>query len=158
MPRLGSGPMALGARSVRRVVRVVVVVALALLLAVGVMWVFQRRLIYLPSQIVPDVASVLPGAEEVTFSTEDGLTLAAWLVPAAGDASGGTVVVFNGNAGNRADRTHLLEWRTRIHADLRHRRDRVTRSVLPRRGVHCPNSGQQLENGFSQRSASVDSV
>ncbi len=104
---LGFGPMALGAKSVRRVARVVVIVAVVMLLAVGVMWIFQRQFIYLPSQIVPDVASVLPGAEEVTFSTEDGLTLAAWLVPAAGDANGRTVVVFNGNAGNRADRAPL---------------------------------------------------
>jgi fermentation-respiration switch protein FrsA (DUF1100 family) len=101
--------MALGARRVLRVVRVVVVVALAMLLAVGVMWVFQRRFIYFPSQLLPDVAAVLPGAEEVTFPTEDGLTLAAWLAPAAGDANGGTVVVFNGNAGNRGDRTPLAQ-------------------------------------------------
>ena len=83
--------------------------SLVMLVAVGVMWVLQRRLIYFPSQIVPDVASVLPGVEEVTFSTEDGLTLTAWWVPAAGEANGGTVVVFNGNAGNRADRTPLAQ-------------------------------------------------
>ena len=91
----------------RRVVRVVVIVALAVLLAIGVMWVFQRRFIYFPSQVLPDVAAVLPGAEEVVFPTDDGLTLAAWWVPAAGDANGGTVVVFNGNAGNRGDRIPL---------------------------------------------------
>lgn len=107
MPRLGFGPMARGARSVRRVMSVVVIMALALLLVVGVMWVLQRRFIYFPSQVLPDVAAVLPGAEEVTFPTEDGLMLGAWWVPAAGDANGGTVVVFNGNAGNRGDRTQL---------------------------------------------------
>ncbi|MEA2003119.1 MAG: alpha/beta hydrolase [Actinomycetota bacterium] len=93
----------------RRAVSVVVIVALALLSVVGVMWAFQRRFIYFPSQVLPDVAAVLPGAAEVTFPTEDGLTLAAWLVPAAGHANGGTVVVFNGNAGNRGDRTPLAQ-------------------------------------------------
>ncbi|HDH03189.1 MAG TPA: alpha/beta hydrolase [Actinobacteria bacterium] len=91
----------------RRVVRVVGIVALATLVPIGLMWVFQRRLIYLPSQALPDVAAVLPGAEEVTFLTEDGLRLAAWWMPAAGDANGGTVIVFNGNAGNRGDRVLL---------------------------------------------------
>lgn len=81
--------------------------ALALLVMVGAMWVFQRSLIYFPSQILPDVAAVLPGAEEVTFPTEDGLRLAAWFVPTTGDANGGTVVVLNGNAGNRSHRAPL---------------------------------------------------
>jgi len=99
--------MALGARSVRRAVSVVVIMALALLLVLGVVWVFQRRFIYFPSQVLPDVAAVLPGAEEVTFPTEDGLMLAAWWLPGSGDANGGTVVVFNGNAGNRGDRAPL---------------------------------------------------
>lgn len=101
--------MALGARNVRRAARVVVIVTLALLVAVGVMWVLQRRFIYFPSQVLPEMAVALPGAEEVRFPTEDGLTLAAWLVPVAGDANGGTVVVFNGNAGNRGDRTPLAQ-------------------------------------------------
>jgi fermentation-respiration switch protein FrsA (DUF1100 family) len=83
--------------------------ALAMLVAVGVIWVFQRRFIYFPSQVLPDLAAVLPGAEEVMFPTEDGLTLAAWLVPAARGANGGTVVLFNGNAGNRGDRTPLAQ-------------------------------------------------
>lgn len=88
----------------RRIVRVVVIVALVFLLLVAFMWVFQRRLIYLPTQALTDIAVVLPSAEEVTFPTEDGLTLAAWLLPAARDPNGATVIVFNGNAGNRSDR------------------------------------------------------
>ncbi len=83
--------------------------ALAVLAVVGLIWVSQRRLIYLPTQAVPDTAFVLAGIEEVTYPTEDGLTLTAWFVPAAGDESSGTVVVFNGNAGNRANRTPLAE-------------------------------------------------
>lgn len=83
------------------------ILVLATLAVVGLIWISQRRLIYLPTQAVPDVAVVLPGIEEVTYPTEDGLTLVAWYVPAAGEEPSGTVVVFNGNAGNRANRIPL---------------------------------------------------
>lgn len=91
----------------RSIVRFVVIVALVILLLVAFMWVFQRRLIYVPTRAIPDIASVLPDAVEVTFPTEDGLTLAAWLVPAPRGANGATVIVFNGNAGNRSHRVPL---------------------------------------------------
>ena len=83
--------------------------SLVALAALGLIWIMQRRLIYFPTQAVPDAASVLPRIEEATYPTEDGLSLAAWFVPAAGDEPSGTVVVFNGNAGNRADRAPLAE-------------------------------------------------
>ena len=82
---------------------------LAALAVLGLIWISQRRLIYFPTQATSDVAAVLPGIEEVEYPTEDGLSLAAWFVPAAREESSGTVVVFNGNAGNRADRTPLAE-------------------------------------------------
>jgi fermentation-respiration switch protein FrsA (DUF1100 family) len=85
------------------------IVALAVLAAVGLIWISQRRLIYLPTQNVPDIVVVLPGIEEVTYPTVDGLTLAAWFMPATGEVTSGTVVVFNGNAGNRANRLPLAE-------------------------------------------------
>ncbi len=69
-------------------------------------WAFQRRLIYYPVAGVPPVASVLPGADEVSLRTDDGLVLAGWFVPARG-AARGTVLVLNGNAGNRAHRAPL---------------------------------------------------
>ena len=93
----------------QRVVRGVVIASVVALLLVAFMWVFQRRLIYLPSQAVPDVATALPGAVEVTFPTEDGLTLAAWLLPARRDSNGATVILFIGNAGNRSDRAPLAQ-------------------------------------------------
>src|SRR4029453_1084256 len=50
--------------------------------AVGVMWPFHRPLIYPPSPgPVPPAASVLPGAEDVSFETADGLRLQGWFVP-----------------------------------------------------------------------------
>ncbi len=80
---------------------------LTVLAALGLIWISQRRLVYFPTQAIPDASAVLSGIEEVTYPTEDGLSLAAWFVPAAGEESRGTVVVFNGNAGNRADRIPL---------------------------------------------------
>lgn len=81
-------------------------VAIGLVLLLGLLWVFQRRLIYLPDQDVPDVETALTDAEPVDFSTEDGLTLSAWFLPSAGGDKA-TVIVFNGNAGNRTNRVSL---------------------------------------------------
>jgi fermentation-respiration switch protein FrsA (DUF1100 family) len=77
-------------------------------LAIGVLWLNQRRLIYFPMGSVPPVGALLPGAEEVAFVTEDGLTLVGWyLPPATGAARAPTVLVLNGNGGNRAHRAPL---------------------------------------------------
>jgi fermentation-respiration switch protein FrsA (DUF1100 family) len=94
-----------------RAVIVVVVVVAVLAALVGLLWVFQRRLIYLPSPgPVPPAATVLPGAEDVAFTTADGLRLRGWFVPAAGPGGGRpgpAVLVCNGNAGHRAMRAGL---------------------------------------------------
>jgi fermentation-respiration switch protein FrsA (DUF1100 family) len=72
-----------------RAVTIVLVVVAVLAASVGLLWVFQRHLIYLPSPgPVPPAASVLPGAEDVTFETTDGLRLHGWFVPAAGVEGG----------------------------------------------------------------------
>jgi uncharacterized protein len=86
------------------------------LLAIGVVligaillffWLTQRRMMYFPSGDVPGPAEVgLQRTEAVSFATEDGLMLGGWFVRAAG-AAVGTVIVFNGNAGNRAYRAEL---------------------------------------------------
>jgi uncharacterized protein len=90
----------------------ILVVVVALVAAtVGLLWAFQRRLIYLPSPgPVPPAATVLPGAEDVAFTTADGLRLRGWFVPAAGPGGarpGPAVLVCNGNAGHRAMRAEL---------------------------------------------------
>lgn len=87
--------------------------ALALILAAivvfaALIWLFQRSLIYFPTGGTPPLGALAPGAEEVTFPTDDGLTLAGWFLSAAG-GSRGTVIVFSGNAGNRAHRVPLAE-------------------------------------------------
>jgi len=84
-----------------------VLAALFVLLA-ALAWFFQRRMIYFPlGQSVPPASAVLGGASEVAFETEDGLLLHGWYVPAEGGTARATVLVFNGNAGNRSYRAPL---------------------------------------------------
>ncbi len=83
-----------------------VVVLVVVLLALA--YFFQRSLIYLPSKgPVPPAAQVLPGARDVRLTTADGLTLGAWYVPPTGPDLGFTVLVANGNGGDRSHRTEL---------------------------------------------------
>lgn len=81
---------------------------LVAIVCVGLLWAFQRHLLYIPFGHVPSPATVgLPQAEEVTFRTEDGLTLAGWFVPGETRSAPFTTLVFNGNAGNRSFRAPL---------------------------------------------------
>jgi len=66
----------------------------------------QPSFIYFPlAQAPPPVASVLPGAQDARFTTEDGVALAGWFLP--GRPGAVTVIVFNGNAGDRSHRAPL---------------------------------------------------
>lgn len=89
--------------------------ALGLVALLALLWVAQRSLIYFPSTDTPTPpAWGLPQAEVVHLTTDDGLTLTAWYVPApAQTAAPWTVVVFNGNAGHRGHRAGLA---TRLSA------------------------------------------
>ena len=89
---------------------------MSILLTIGVaavgtvllVWMIQRRLIYFPLGDVPAPSQVgLTLVEEVQFPTADGLTLNGWFIRSASSAPASTVVVFNGNAGNRAYRAPL---------------------------------------------------
>jgi uncharacterized protein len=85
-----------------------VTVAVLVAVLLGLVWSQQRRLIYYPwPGRAPAAASVLPGSQEVTLDTEDGIRLHAWFVPAPTAGRGPAVVVCNGNAGNRALRAPL---------------------------------------------------
>jgi fermentation-respiration switch protein FrsA (DUF1100 family) len=92
-----------------RVGIILLVVAAVLVAPIGLLWALQRRLLYLPApRTVPPAASVLPGGEEVTFETADGLGLGGWFVPAEGrEAPRTAVLVCNGNGGNRSLRAPL---------------------------------------------------
>lgn len=85
---------------------VLVAVASVVLLA----WMFQRRLIYFPlgAVLAPSDAG-LASVETVEIPTGDGLTLDGWFVTSAAlpSATPFTVIVLNGNAGNRSYRAPL---------------------------------------------------
>src|SRR6476661_10148956 len=94
-------------RVVRSALTVAAVVVLLLGVITGLLWGFQRKLIYLPDAGPAGSADdVVPGAEDVVLRTTDGLELAAWYVPGrAPDAV--TVLVANGNGGHRGVRAPL---------------------------------------------------
>jgi fermentation-respiration switch protein FrsA (DUF1100 family) len=101
---------------VRRMMRMLlpaVLVAIALLVF---LWATQRRLMYFP---MGDVLEPAAQVERVTFPTADGLTLHGWFFPAPPSPARFTIVVFNGNAGNRSYRAPLASaLRARGHAVL----------------------------------------
>jgi fermentation-respiration switch protein FrsA (DUF1100 family) len=87
--------------------RFALTIGVLIVVTFGALVLLQRRLIYFPSGEVPDVSVALSGAEEVAFRTEDGLVLAGWFIAPSGSGDVFTVLVFNGNGGNRADRSEL---------------------------------------------------
>ena len=85
---------------------------IAALLAVAVALVLlrlgQRRLIYFPYGDVPEPSAVgLNAAQALQITTDDGVKLHAWFVPPRQPPSRFTVIVFHGNAGNRSHRAPL---------------------------------------------------
>ena len=90
------------------VLRVALVVAVTAVLVVALVWGLQRRFIYFPDTApVPSASSVIRGARDVQLHTEDGLTLGAWLVTAESKPRGVSVLVANGNGGDRSLRAPL---------------------------------------------------
>jgi uncharacterized protein len=87
-----------------------VFISAAMLAAVAaIAWSQQRRLIYFPFGSVPTPDTLgLANTTAVSFPTDDGLRLAGWFVAGRGRPTH-TVIVFNGNAGNRAFRAPLAQ-------------------------------------------------
>ena len=84
------------------------VVLIPVVAGVVILWAIQRGLIYFPAGDPGSPADAgLPGAERLDITTDDGLTLGGWFVPALEPKNGTTVIVFNGNGGNRASRAPL---------------------------------------------------
>ena len=91
-----------------RIRRVLLTVIASVAVFLLVLWLAQRSLIYFPHGRVPAPASVgLPSAALTSFTTDDGVDLEGWFVPAREPTADRTIVVFNGNAGNRAHRATL---------------------------------------------------
>jgi fermentation-respiration switch protein FrsA (DUF1100 family) len=93
---------------VRRLMSLTLLLVAALAVVLAALWALQRRLIYFPFGRVPAPSAVgLDDAEEVAFAAGDGVVLRAWFVPAPASPARATVLVLNGNAGNRAYRAPL---------------------------------------------------
>ena len=91
-----------------RALRMLAVPLLALAMFLALLWASQRSLMYLPlGRAATPAEAGAPAAEAFTIRTSDGVDLGAWFVrPTTGQAKA-TVIVFNGNAGNRSYRVPL---------------------------------------------------
>ncbi|MDP6174723.1 MAG: alpha/beta hydrolase [Rhodospirillales bacterium] len=78
------------------------------LVITGLLYLFQRTLIYLPDQTRPSPAAAgVPEMEAVTLATNDGLELLAWWRPPARPGAP-VVVFFHGNGGHIGYRGHKI--------------------------------------------------
>jgi len=76
----------------------------------GLVWTQQRRLMYFPYPDVPPPESLgVRDVELVRFTTADGLVLHGWFFSTLHTPVRYTMLVFNGNAGNRAYRVALAQ-------------------------------------------------
>jgi uncharacterized protein len=84
------------------------ILALAVLGVLLLVWMGQRTLIYFPDRDVPSPAVTgLTDVEAVQVPAADGVTLQAWFLPSRSRQPSPAVIVFNGNAGNKAYRISL---------------------------------------------------
>ena len=84
------------------------VLALAVLGVLLLIWMGQRTLIYFPDRDVPSPGVTgLADVDVVRIPAADGVTLQGWFLPSRAQPPPPTVIVFNGNAGNRAYRAPL---------------------------------------------------
>ena len=79
-----------------------------LIVLVVLIWTLQRRMIYFPlGHVASPAEGGLSHVEPARFTTADDAELNAWFFAEPGGASRPTVLVFNGNAGNRSHRLDL---------------------------------------------------
>jgi fermentation-respiration switch protein FrsA (DUF1100 family) len=86
---------------------VIVLVAIALYLGLlALLRINESRLIYFPGQqrsLLPPPAHLNLPIQRVAVQTEDGLTLASWLIRAGPDSTGFWLLICHGNAGNLSE-------------------------------------------------------
>jgi len=91
--------------------RILGIVALGYAAIVALAWLFQHRLLYLPSVGGTDWAATPAAAnmdwEDVRITTDDGVELSAWWVPAR--PRRGALLFFHGNAGNISHRIESIQ-------------------------------------------------
>ena len=86
------------------------VLLIALAIPLVLVWAGQRSLMYLPlGSVLPPADACVPGAEAFTVRTPDGLDLGAWFLRSDREPPLATVIVLNGNAGNRSYRAPLAK-------------------------------------------------
>ena len=93
-------------RRLRWIAVVVVAVLLVAVVAFLGLFLLQRRLIYFPSDSIAAPPEGL-NAESIAIRSADGTVLSGWFMSPSDRDAPCTVVVFNGNAGNRTDRLSL---------------------------------------------------
>lgn len=78
---------------------------------VGALYMSQRNMMYFPSREKPDIKkSGIKGMEELTVTTEDGLSVTGWY-KAPDDADKPVIIWFHGNAQHHAYRVvAVVEW------------------------------------------------
>jgi len=93
------------------IVRALGIVALAYAGIVALAWLFQHRLLYLPTmpgrEWSATPADIGLRYEDLRIRTDDGVELSAWLVPA--DPERGLLLFFHGNAGNISHRLESID-------------------------------------------------
>ena len=127
-------------------VKLLVAALLAAVVALIVLRLGQRRLIYFPYGDVPEPSAVgLSAAQELQITTDDGVKLHAWFIPPREPPARFTVIVFHGNAGNRSHRAPLA-------AALAERGAAVV--LFDYRG-YGGNGGRPSEEGLAQDARTV---
>ncbi len=82
---------------------ILAVVAVLLGLLVGLLWLFQRQLVYFPSRgALPPATTFVAGGRDVELRTSDGLRLGGWLIPPRAPDRRVAVLVAHGNGGDRS--------------------------------------------------------
>jgi hypothetical protein len=78
------------------------------ILVVTVLFLFQRRILFLPDNTTPDLTRAgIPGVRLMNVTTSDGLSLLAWYMPPMRDDAH-VVLYLHGNAGNIGHRAYRL--------------------------------------------------
>jgi fermentation-respiration switch protein FrsA (DUF1100 family) len=91
-----------------RALRMLALPVTAVVILLAVLWAGQRSLLHLPlGPVLSPAEAGVPAAEPFTVTTSDGLALGAWFLRSRGEAARATVIVCNGNAGNRSYRAPL---------------------------------------------------
>lgn len=103
---------------IRNVIWFISLLAGGYLLLLGLMYMLQEQMIFLPDgTLTATPADIGMPYEQVHLESEDGIRLHGWLVEADGPARG-TLLFFHGNAGNISHRLESLQQFHRLGMDV----------------------------------------